>query len=64
MDVGVVIREGVKAQFIGFCCSGQLKGDFSKAIAERGEFNTYTAFFLKAMSDYVKETQEMRNHAR
>ena len=62
MGFGETLKQGVKAQFIGFICSSQLKEDFTKAITERGEYNTYTGFFLKAMSDYVKEWKEMKQH--
>ena len=56
------LKEGVKVQVIGFCCSNKLKTEFSRAIAERGEYNTYTSFFLKAMADYVKEWKEMKTN--
>jgi hypothetical protein len=51
-----------KPEYVGFCCSPKLKSEFCKAIAEIGEFNTYTDFFVNSMRQYVAKHTEMKNH--
>jgi hypothetical protein len=51
-----------KRTTIHFECSPQLRMDFIKARTELGEYNTMSSFFTKAMTDYVNNWKEMKQH--
>lgn len=51
-----------KKQTIMFLITPQLKTRFLESIARRGNYNTYTQFFIERINAYIKETEEMINN--
>lgn len=51
-----------KKEYIGFSCSPQLKTDFTRAISEMGEYNTYSGYFLDKMREYIKAHKDLKTH--